>query len=423
MAEVIPPGSPDHNSRWACRTCTLINPGTNNTCEACESKRPEDEPVVVDLTKLEENASGQPPAEQTQSPAVRDVSAMFKAAKNFISDQLLPGIVNTFSPPPSPGLSTSSGTGAEETPVSPSSKKGKGIVEFKSPDPSDSPSKEWDCERCTFKNKENAMFCGICGSRKVAFVPTDIPEHLMVSPTPANAPQPPVFFPPSSTGGAENLGVFPEPPFYASSSSSPESDPEGVDEEVIDLTDEDIEPISPALTKAGESKMILHRTAVRRKGWSCLQCTLDNDEDSKQCGVCGQRKSMQEANGSIFQPRENEWSCPQCTYINLKEDDMCCMCDNKQLVEGGAVGGTWSCSECKNFNPESALSCEQCGNIPLEDGDATVQRRAFKRQKSVMTESKRKQDVAIARKQFDQIRKSCKEVMISYGRVSSGWLR
>ncbi|XP_030836660.1 calpain-15 [Strongylocentrotus purpuratus] len=414
MEEIGNPRSPEPDSRWTCKICTLINSGQVNSCQACEAPRPEDEPVVVDLTKRDgDPGPGQP------SPA-RDVS-MFRAAKNYISDQIIPGIINSFSPPSSPRSQSEARTARDEEPLSP--QKGKGIrVEMKTP--ATSSSKDWPCQRCTFKNEETAMFCGICAGRRQPFIPTEIPDHL-ISPS---VLKPGTEFPfPEQLTGVENNsflplnlqsdipgasgGTSPESPFYASSSSSsPVSSPEGLGERIIDLTEEDVEPTSPNPGADDGTKKYQHRTAVRRKGWSCQQCTLHNEENCKKCKVCGSRKSIQdEINGSLFQPKENEWACHVCTYINLDEMVQCCMCETQRPSVSGAVGGAvWSCSVCKTMNPDEAASCQKCSNEPFMDGETTVQRRAFKRQKSVMTESRRKQDVALALERVNTIRQSCK---------------
>ncbi|XP_054755553.2 calpain-15-like [Lytechinus pictus] len=414
MEEPSSPRSQEPDSRWTCKICTLINSGQVHSCQVCEALRPEDEPVVVDLTKQDGDPGlGQP------SPA-RDVPAMFRAAKNYISDQIIPGIINSFSPPSSPRSPSELGKSRDTLPISP--RKGKGIkVELKTSTASST--KDWHCQRCTFTNEETAVFCGMCGSRRLPFVPTEIPDHL-VSPAPIAAtafpfPEQPSELEKKPIPGLNHQsdirgasgGASPESPFYASSSSSsPVCTPEGLDENIIDLTEDDMEPSSPGTVAGDDTKKYQHRTAVRRKGWSCQQCTLNNEENCKECKACGCRKSIQEeVNGSMFQPKENEWACHVCTYINLDEMVQCCMCETQRPSVSGAVGGAvWSCSVCKSMNPDDAASCQKCSNEPFVDGETTVQRRAFKRQKSVMTESKRKQDVAAALERLNTIRQSCK---------------
>ncbi|XP_072171136.1 calpain-D-like [Diadema setosum] len=415
------PSNASHS--WTCKTCTLINYGETLACQVCNTERPASQPLVVDLTSTRgaESTPVVPSPPPPQSPSLRDMPSMFRAAKNYIADQIVPAIVNTWSPPSSPRTKDSK-AGSEES-VTPASPGVEGInVELK--ERNGILPEEWSCWRCTYTNTRQAKFCVMCGSRKEKFVPTDIPEHLMVSPTSVN---PPTSISLMSEEQISNhisglsvsplkadkdviKDISPESPFYAPSSSSPDSTPEGADEEIIDLAEDDIESLSLGVNLEVGAGIGQHRTAVRRKDWACQQCTLENKEDSKECIACGHSKPSTQG-ASLFQPKENEWSCRECTYINLDEMTACCMCETPRLSDrtrGANRSGQWSCAECKHLNPNASTSCAFCGNMPIWDGAATTERQACKRQKSIMTESKRKHDMLEAGKQFNKIRQSCK---------------
>ncbi|XP_071786909.1 calpain-15-like [Asterias amurensis] len=158
------------------------------------------------------------------------------------------------------------------------------------------------------------------------------------------------------------------------------------------------------------------RVALRRKRWTCAKCTLVNDDVHDQCKACGEAKVAamtlhRENILSQFIPRENEWACPQCTFANPVVLKSCSICGTWRLKEPGKQSEHWLCPQCTLENSLQLTHCSVCGEkkTEVEKGAVEVIRDGrMKRQKSVMSASRRKEDEENAREQFQRISLFCK---------------
>ncbi|XP_022099572.1 calpain-15-like isoform X2 [Acanthaster planci] len=158
------------------------------------------------------------------------------------------------------------------------------------------------------------------------------------------------------------------------------------------------------------------RVALRRKRWTCPKCTLVNDDVSVKCKACGEPKEMPtraEQTLSQFIPRENEWACPQCTFANPQILKSCSICGTWRVTSetrASEQAEHWLCPQCTLENSLQLDHCSVCGieRTEVEKGQLEASGGRLKRQKSVLSDSRRKEDEENAREQFQRISLFCK---------------
>ncbi len=150
----------------------------------------------------------------------------------------------------------------------------------------------------------------------------------------------------------------------------------------------------------------------------CAKCTLVNNDIHNQCKACGEAKVAamtlhRENILSQFIPRENEWACRHCTFANPNVLKSCSICGEWRREGPEKQSEHWLCPQCTLENSLQLTHCSVCGlkKTEVEKGAVEViQAGRMKRQKSVMSDLRRKEDEENAREQFQRISLFCKHV-------------
>ncbi len=196
--------------------------------------------------------------------------------------------------------------------------------------------------------------------------------------------------------------------------------------DIIDLTTESpSDKIVDDIHVPLETKLDLKpKAALRRKGWSCDKCTLVNQNSNEVCAACGEprywtaKPKPEESRESPFMAKEDEWACSQCTYANPNSNSKCSMCNTKRPTAETPTSpeqeALWDCPRCTMLNSMEGRYCIMCQaeRSSKADAEAASTKRRLKRQRSVMSENRRKADEESALETFMTITLFCKEVSV-----------